>query len=182
MTTDQTMYELAHPHIPGVCPVCGARSLVPEGEMSTLLAVCDVLVLKALEKLGNYITRADRSRFRALGTRPPYVAHTLWTPDDALVEKAIKGAWEVVPALLEVHGCCDTTPVQVTTMLDQYVHDLAITGTAHTLEDLQYRFQSQLGLPVYWNHPLPDEITVKDGGYVEARFLNPEMVEGPRER
>lgn len=144
--------------LPSVCPVCGAYSLAPEGEMSALLAVCDVLVLKALEKMGNYIVRAERSRYRALGTRPHYVAHTMWPVPDETVDKALKGAWEVVPALLDVHGCCDVTSIQVTTMLDKYVHDLAITGTAHSLTGeggLMYRFKSQLGLPVYWHHPHP---------------------------
>lgn len=149
-----------NPNLPSQCPVCGAHSLAPEGEMSALLAVCNVLVLKALEKLGTYIVRAVRSRHGLLDTRPKYVAHTLWQPDDATVDKALKGAWEVVPALLEVHGCCDTTPVQVTGMLDQYVHDLAITGTPHTLEELQYRFTSQLGLPVFWRHLEPHQIAL----------------------
>lgn len=159
--TDETPALVPVPtpsHLPSVCPVCGAYSLAPEGEMSALLAVCNVLVVKALEKLGNYIVRAERSRFRALGTRSPILAHTLWPAEDALVDKALKGAWEVVPALLDVHGCCDVTSVQVTMMLDQYVHDLAITGTAHSLlgeGGLMYRFQSQLGLPVYWRQAHP---------------------------
>ncbi|AWN07722.1 hypothetical protein HOT31_gp051 [Microbacterium phage Hendrix] len=147
--------------MPSVCPVCGAYSLAPEGEMSALLAVCDVLVLKALEKMGNYIVRAERSRFRSLGTRPAYVAHTLWPVPDETVDKALRGAWEVVPALLDIHGCCDVTSIQVTKMLDEYVHDLVITGTAHSLlgpGGLMYRFKSQLGLPVYWHAAKPDEL------------------------
>lgn len=145
--------------LPSVCPVCGAYSLAPEGEMSALVAVCNVLVLKALEKLGNYLMRAERSRYNQMRSRPTYVAHTIWKPDDVLVDKALRGAWEVVPALLDVHGCCGVTSLQVTTMLDQYVHDLAITGTPHSLSDeggLMYRFQSQLGLPVYWHSSHPE--------------------------
>lgn len=154
--------DLSNPHVPSRCPVCGAHSLAPEGEMSALLAVCDVLVLKALEKLGNYLVRAERPRHRQLGTRPSYVAHTLWRPDDALIDKALRGAWEVVPALMDVHGCCDVTSVQVVDMLDSYVHDLGITGTPHLLEELQYRFVSRLGLPVYWRHPEPHEIALPE--------------------
>lgn len=149
--------------LPSVCPVCGAYSLAPEGEMSALLAVCDVLVLKALEKMGNYIVRAERSRYRALGTRPAFLAHTLWPVPDETVDKALKGAWDVVPALLDVHGCCDITSVQVTSMLDQYVHDLAVTGTPHSLQGeggLMYRFKSQLGLPVYWHASHPELLTI----------------------
>lgn len=135
--------------IPSVCPVCGAISLAPETSRSTLLAVCDVLVLKALEKMGNYIVRAERSRHRVFGTRPAYLAHTLWAPTDEIVTKALKGAWDVVPALLDIHGCCGVTSRQVTVMLDEYVHDLAITGTEHTSDDLMYRFETRLGLPVF---------------------------------
>ncbi len=134
--------------IPGPCPVCGGVTLAPATQRSTLLAVCDVLVLKALEKLGNYLVRAERSRFRVLGT--------LWPASDALVDKALKGAWDVVPALLDVHGCCDVTHIQVTRMLDGYVHDLAVAGKPHTVHGeggLMYRFETRLGLPVYDSTP-----------------------------
>jgi hypothetical protein len=158
MTADQ----MAHPGVNSPCPVCGAYSLAPAGEMSALLAVCNVLVLKALEKLGSFIVRVERRRHNLMDSRPYYVAHTLWQPTDATVDKALKGAWEVVPALLVTHGCCDITSVQVSTMLDDYVHDLAITGTPHTLEELQYRFTNRLGLPVYWKHPAPHEIALPE--------------------
>ena len=135
--------------IPSVCPVCGAYSLAPEGQASTLLAVCDVLVMKALETMGKYILRTERSRYNALGGRPFHVAHTVWPPTDAIVDKALRGAWDVVPPLLATHGCCDVTAVQVTRMLDDYVHDLVITGTPHANDDLRYRFVTRLGLPVF---------------------------------
>jgi hypothetical protein len=141
------------------CPVCGAYSLAPEGQSSALLAVCDVLVLKALETMGKWIVRADRSRYRALGTRPYWIAHTMWQPTDATVTKALKGAWDVVPAMLPDHGCCDVTPVQITRLLDLYVHDLAITGTEHALPELAYRFTAHLGLPVYLRVEEPVHVT-----------------------
>lgn len=126
--------------------------------MSTLLAVCDSLVLKALEQMGKWIVRTERSRYRGLeeyakecglGTRPWYLAHTLWQPDDTNVSKCLRDAWQVVPRLLANHGTCEVTPRQVTDVLDSYVHDLLITGTAHDLTELAKRFESQLGLPVY---------------------------------
>lgn len=135
------------------CPVCGAYSLTNDGQASALLAVCDVLVVKALEHMGKWIVRADRRRFRGLGTRPYFVAHTMWQPDEAMVTKALRGAWDVVPAMLDVHGCCDVTSLQVTTMLDDYVHDLVITGTPHSITELYYRFECRLGLPVYLRSP-----------------------------
>jgi hypothetical protein len=131
------------------CPCCGAYSLTHEQETAALLAVCDVLVVKALEAVGKRVVRAERSRFRTLGSRPYHEAHTIWQPDDAEVGKALRSAWDVVPAMLDSHGCCDTTPRKVTAMLDSYVHDLVITGTPHRLVELEYRFTTYLGIPVW---------------------------------
>lgn len=134
---------------PGACPVCGARSLAPEGASSALLAVCDVLVVKTLETLGKRIIRADRTRFRTFGSRPWHEAHTIWPASRREAEKSLARAWDVVPALLDTHGCCGATSAQVSEMLDEYVTDLATTGTPHTIGELHYRFESRLGLPVY---------------------------------
>lgn len=138
------------PSLPSECPVCGAYSLAPESSVSILLAVCDVLVVKAMEKLGTFIVRGERNRYNVIGDRPFYTAHTLWQPSDALVDKAIRGAWDVVPLILDTHGgCCDYDSNRVTVLLDSYVHDLAITGTKHNIDELAYRLRSQLDLPVY---------------------------------
>lgn len=145
---------------PTACPVCGAFSLTHDGEASALLAVCDVLVLKALEKIGSRLTRAVRSRHNVLGNRPLYLAHTLFrTEDDETVDRALKGAWDVVPALLDGHGFEEATSRQITEMLDTYVHDLVITGKAHNMADLAYRFTNCLGLPVYVKHGSAQEVT-----------------------
>lgn len=130
------------------CPVCGSDTVPDTERMTSLLAVCDVLCFKALETIGKWIVRADRSRFAALGQRPFYLAHTLWQPDDAVCAKALKGAWDVVPAMLDSHGCCGVTSLAVVGMLDGYVHDLVITGTPHHINHLVYRFAVYLHLPV----------------------------------
>lgn len=137
--------------MPAECPVCGAWALTRDSQMSALLAVCDVLVLKALESMGKWIVRSDRSRFKVMGSRPFREAHMVWQADDDVVSKALKGAWDVVPAMLDTHGWETVTSAQVSEMLDSYVHDLVITGHAHTLEELQYRFATRLNLPIY-NH------------------------------
>jgi hypothetical protein len=139
---------------PSPCPVCGAYSLTHDEQASALLAVCDVLVIKALETMGKWIVRTERSRYRVMGSRPFYLAHTIWQPADDVVTKALKGAWDVVPAMLDTHGCCDITSLQVTHMLDDYVHDLVITGTEHSIYLLAYRFDDRLGLPVYLKAPV----------------------------
>lgn len=140
--------------LPSVCPVCGAYSLAPDDEASRLLAVCDVLVIKALELIGKRIIREERSRFAEWGGASPHLAHTKWQLDDREVGKALRGAWDVVPALMDRHaGCCDTPSVGVVEMLDEYVHDLVITGTPHDIHELQYRFRSRLNLPTYLREP-----------------------------
>lgn len=136
---------------PTACPVCGAYSITQEGQSSALLAVCDVLVLKALEKIGSRIVRQVRSRHHSIGSQPIHTAHTIWPSDDETTEKALKGAWDVVPALLDGHGWSEVTAPEIVTMLDGYVHDLVITGTHHTVEELQIRFTQRLHLPVYIN-------------------------------
>jgi hypothetical protein len=146
-TTDLTFQPAT---IPSECPVCGAYSLAPEANVSILLAVCDVLVVKALAQMGKYIIRSERSRHNAFGDRPMHLAHMVWTPAEAIVSKALRGAWDVVPMLLETHGtCCEYDSAQVVVLLDTYVHDLAITGTEHDIEELAYRLRERLGLPVY---------------------------------
>lgn len=132
--------------IPSPCPCCGAHSLAPNHQGTVLLAVCDVMVLKALDKLGNYIVRAERRRHNLLGSKPRHLAHTLWQPDDFMVAKALKSAWDVVPAVMDNFGCCDVTSEQVVPVLNQYVHDLAITGSEHDTEELRYRFKAHLGI------------------------------------
>lgn len=129
-------------------------------DLAVLLAVCDVLTVKALETMGKWILRIDRPRACEAKTvgLPLHQAHTRWPViTDAIVDKALRGAWDVIPAMLDTHGCCDVTSRQVTAMLDSYVHDLAITGTRHTIGELRYRFYFALDLSIYPVTPPPVE-------------------------
>jgi len=132
------------------CPECGRSD--DDDLTASLFAVCDVLVVKAMETLGKWVVRVGgRQRFHELAgppLTPLHLAHTLWAPSEAEVNKALRGAWDVVPAMLDNHGCCGVTSGQVTATLDSYVHDLAITGTAHSLSLLSYRFESRLDICV----------------------------------
>lgn len=132
-----------------LCTCCGAPSDHDQSEV--LVAVCNVLVTKALETVGKWIVRIERSRFKALDAANLRVhqAHTRWPVPDGIVDRALRGAWDVVPAMLDQHGCCGVESRAVVDMLDQYVHDLVITGTPHTLAELHYRFEARLGLVVY---------------------------------
>lgn len=137
------------------CPMCGAYGSSSLAQPPALLAVCDVLVVHALETVGKRIVRAERSRYSRLGTRPWHQAHTMWTPDTAMVDKALIGSWDVIPALLDNHGCCGVTSRQVESMVDQYVRDLLVVGKPHNMSDLRYRFEKFLGITLA--EPVPYE-------------------------
>lgn len=105
-------------------------------DATALVAVVDVLVVKALEAVGKRIVRADRARFNALKGRPFHEAHVLWPTDIVTVGKATKGAWDVVPALLDNHGCPGVESGRVVTLLDAYVSQVATHGVPHRLDRL----------------------------------------------
>ena len=135
--------------IPSPCPCCGAHSLAPNTQTTILVAVADVLVVKALERVGAFIIRGSRSRRDASRGVPLHLIHTKWRAPDELTAKALRGAWAVVPALLDSHGFCDVPSEAVTKVLDDYVHDLVLTGTPHVVHGdggLEYRFRTRLGL------------------------------------
>lgn len=105
-------------------------------DATALVAVVDVLVVKALEAVGKRIVRADRARFSALKGHPFHEAHVLWPTDIITVSKATKGAWDVVPALLDNHGCPGVESGRVVTLLDAYVSQVATHGAPHRLDRL----------------------------------------------
>ena len=105
-------------------------------DATALVAVVDVLVVKALEAVGKRIVRAERSRFNQLKGRPFHEAHVLWPTDIITVSKATKGAWDVVPALLDNHGCPGVESGRVVTLLDAYVSQVATHGVPHRLDRL----------------------------------------------
>jgi hypothetical protein len=123
-------------------------SLLPQTQTQTLVAVSDVLVVKALERVGAFLIRGARERYTQSRGIALHTLHTLWRAPDEITERALRGAWDVVPAMLDVHGCCGVTGAEVTDVLDDYVHDLVLTGTLHLLPELEYRFGTRLGLPV----------------------------------
>lgn len=112
-----------------------------------LLAVGDTLVLKVLETMGKRLVRTKRSRYQIIGDAPFHLAHTVWQVDDEEATKALRGAWDIVPLLVARH-CeeCGEDADDVIAVLDDYVHDLVITGTPHRVEELGYRFGTRLGM------------------------------------
>ncbi|MFN2345170.1 MAG: hypothetical protein ABR616_05605 [Dermatophilaceae bacterium] len=112
-----------------------------------LVAVCDVLVLRALELVGKRIVRFERSRYRRMDGRSWHDAHTLWQADAKAVDGGLADAWDSVGMLLAEHGCCGATPEQLTIVLDRYVRDLVVTQQGHAVDELRYRLAAYLGVP-----------------------------------
>ena len=144
-----TLAAEQHTHTETVtaCPCCGAFRGTTLQTRAALLAVCDVLAVKALEAVGKRIVRADRSRFAKLADRPWHLAHTLWPADEPDM-RGLAAHWEVIPALLAAHSVEGVTVGAVVDMIDSYARDLLITGTPHDLDGLRYRFARYLGLEV----------------------------------
>ena len=120
------------------CTCCGHAVTDDLG----LVAACDVLVLRALEVVGKRIVRADRSRFNRLGAAPFHHAHLLWQPAPEMLDKALAGAWDHVPQIVDDHARADVSAVQVRLVLDRYVRDLVQGTRGHAVEELRYRLRA----------------------------------------
>ena len=138
--------------LPTECPVCGAASIAPSSRRSTLLAVCDALVIKTLEKLGKSTARQHRPLYRLHTERgvawPELYLHAAEvTP--AATDLALEGAWDVAASLLDAHGLTEVDAPTLERFLSQYVHDLTRYRLRHTAEALADRFEQVLGLRMY---------------------------------
>lgn len=124
-----------------------------------LLAVADTLVVKALETMGKRLVRIERARYQIIGDAPFHLAHTIWQVDDVEVSRSMRGAWDIVPLLIDRH-CrqCGASSASVVQVLDEYVHDLVITGTPHHPEELEYRFASRLFDDTIDSGDIPEEM------------------------
>lgn len=107
-----------------------------------LLAALDGLTVKAVESVGKRLVRADRSNYRKLNGRPFTAAHTVFEADEASVRKALRGAWDQVPEIVERHGkACGVKAPQVVSALDAFVVDLCLAGRPYRymmLEDMYF--------------------------------------------
>ena len=105
----------------------------------SLIAACDVLVLRALELIGKRIVRVDRSRYGRLAGRPFYEAHVLWQPDPDQLDRALGSAWDLVPHVVTAHGRGDVSAREVRLVLDRYVRELVRSTRGHDVTELAYR-------------------------------------------
>lgn len=129
---------------PAPCPCCGAYSQTTLSIQPSILAVCDVLVLKALEALGKRIVRVERSRHARRGDTPWFLVHLLWQPDDRMIDKALEGAWDVVPSVIGPQGHASVTADGLTVMLDDYTRFIVRQGVGHSPQELRWRFEQAL--------------------------------------
>ena len=120
-----------------MCPLCG-----DEHDLGPLLAAADAYVVKVLEGAGKRIVRDPRSRFTVwagLGL-PLCRAYMQWPMgSDAEVAPLLRGAWSALGELSLPWECFGVEPGEVAPVLDRYVTDLLLTGSAHTLDELAYR-------------------------------------------
>lgn len=135
--------------VPGPCPVCGAVSIAPAVQRSTLLAVSDLLVTKVLAKLGKDATRRSRAAYADLIDVAPHLRHTAVQVKRDRVDWALVGAWDVIPVMLPGDGVGGVPSRLICALLDGYVHELVERRAPHASLALQRRFRDQLGLPVY---------------------------------
>lgn len=105
----------------------------------SLIAACDVLVLRALELIGKRIVRVDRSRFGRLNGRPFHEAHLLWQPDQSQIDRALETAWDLVPHVVRVHGRPDVSAAEIRLVLDRHVRELVKSTRGHDVTELAYR-------------------------------------------
>lgn len=108
----------------------------------SLIAACDVLVLRALELIGKRVVRVERSRYARLGDRPFYEAHTIWQPDATQLDKALESAWDLVPHVVRVHGKPDVSLTEIRLVLDRYVRELVRSTRGHDVTELAYRLRA----------------------------------------
>jgi len=116
-------------------------------DIRVLGAACDLAVVRALELVGKRVVRSERARFgtMALSGRAWHEAHTIWSPEPGVVDAALSGAWNVLPRLVNEHGCCSIVDHDLQVMLDGYVRELVLARRPHQYADLEERLHDLVG-------------------------------------
>lgn len=104
-----------------------------------ILAAMDAYMYKVLETMGKRITRADRSRFTELGSRPFWTAHTHWPMTVEEASKALSGAWRSLDQIVPQY--VPTNVEEVRRLMHLYTLTLLINGLEHNLERLNRALQ-----------------------------------------
>lgn len=126
------------------CHACGQGQ---PGLADPLVAACDMLVLRALEVLGKRIVNRARRGQREQTGLPWFQAHVIWQADPGHLDDALADAWDLVPVVVDSHGCCGVTSDELVAVLDRYVRDLVQMKMGHDVVELRYRLGAYLGVP-----------------------------------
>lgn len=108
-----------------------AEGRVPSSDVerkASLLAACDQIVLRALERAGNRIKSRTGTKFSV----PASELHCYVIAPNT--EDALTDAWSTVPLVAKRHGL---DPDALTAELAEYATSLLATQTAHTYEGLE---------------------------------------------
>jgi hypothetical protein len=112
-------------------PETGPPERLPDQQAASLMATCEVLVYRAMERAGNRLKNRTTSR-------PPGVAsynlHTLVNVQASQADSLLDGAWDHLSTLL--HGI-DVDPHTIEKALDAYTRNLLMTQREHDSELMQ---------------------------------------------
>lgn len=111
---------------------------------SELRASCDVLVLKALEKLGKLVSRTYRSEHTRLRSAPWHLAHVATPISPRDLDKGLWGAWEIAEFVFTQH-IDKTTARELAAWLDLYTRALVQQQMPHNPQTFGRLFESEWG-------------------------------------
>jgi hypothetical protein len=112
-------------------PETGPPERMDDRQAASLMATCEVLVYRAMERAGNKLKNRT-------GSRPPGVSsfnmHTLVSVQPGQCDALLEGAWDNLPTLL--HGI-EADPHVVSKALDAYTRNLLTTQREHDSDLMQ---------------------------------------------
>lgn len=114
-------------------------------DSKVLLAVSDLLVVKALESVGKRIVSSDRSRYseRLEAGLPFHSAHTRWAVQSD-VSKTLDASWRCAGEVLSRHGATPEQVSAVVSSLDAYTLELVKFRINHDVDTLARRLARDL--------------------------------------
>ncbi len=124
---------------PAVEPSQGPPETQPESVSAALVAACDIMVKRALEKAGTRLKSAAGKNVKggaaAIPCDNPGLLHTQLNASlYAEISHLLDGAWSFIPEVAVRHN---QDPVALTNTLDIYTSSLLADGTEHDYERLQ---------------------------------------------
>lgn len=128
--------------LPAVESPQGPPDTQPESVAESLLAACDVIVHRALERAGTRLKSAAGKNVKggaaAIPCDNPAKLHcTLTASQYAELDHLLQDAWGLIPVIADRY---QIDGLKLTAVLDQYVRGLLASGTEHEYERLRQVF------------------------------------------